>query len=511
MDNSNLYAFFEAVFKGCADEVVFEVPGIEDISYGELEWLVSKTANALRGLGIGAQHRVVTQTGKSIATVSLYLATIKIGAVYCPLNTAYTRSEIAGFLEDCAPSLFICSWSASDATWELGDDFPDLQCLTLLDDGSGSFADLVSTQSNFCETALVGGDDVAAIVYTSGTTGPSKGAMLTHNNLVSNAQTLVTLWGFEDGDVLLHALPIYHVHGLFIALNTAFLMGMKIIWLDKFDVVEVIKFLPAASVMMGVPTYFTRLLGSGDFNQETSANMRLFISGSAPLLGETHEAFERRCGLRILERYGMSETGMITSNPYQPAAGRIAGSVGFALPNVEIRVADEGGQILAPDETGVLEVRGPNVFKGYWRQPEKTSAEFRDDGFFITGDLAHMDAQGRVTLVGRSKDLIISGGLNVYPKEIELVIDELDGVLESAVIGVPHNDFGEVVVAVIVPEDTDSDLDTTAVMSSLKTQIAGFKMPKTIIVLGELPRNAMGKVQKVRLREDYASLFVDTR
>jgi len=498
------------VFKREAEQVAFASTTRGNLSYSDFETLIGRVANALLSLGLGQSDRIVVQTEKSFETVALYLAVIKIGAVYCPLNTAYTRGEVEGFISDCEPSLFVGAEERRDEFLHLTDQFPGLKYLTLSGGGSGSLADLIDQQSGEHDTAVVGWDDIAAIVYTSGTTGRSKGAMLSHGNLISNGRTLHEIWGFCPGDVLLHALPIYHVHGLFIALNTAFLNGSKIIWLETFNVKDVLENLPQASVMMGVPTYYTRLLGSSDFDENACANMRLFISGSAPLLSETYGEFESRCGHRILERYGMSETGMITSNPYEPAISRIAGSVGFALPGVEVRIADDNGRILEPDEVGILEVRGPNVFSGYWRMEAKTRMEFRDDGFFITGDLANMDDEGRVTLVGRAKDLIISGGLNVYPREIELVIDELGGVLESAVIGVPHPDFGEAVVAVIVGDGTDNLGDTDAMLADLKSRLAGFKLPKKIVALDALPRNAMGKVQKVLLRTEFAFLFSNT-
>ena len=510
LENSNLYSLFEPVFKREAVQVAFTSTTRGDLSYADFEKLIGRMANALLSLGLGRSQRVIAQTDKSVESVALYLAVIKIGAVYCPLNTAYTRGEVEGFISDCEPSLFVGADKRRDEFSQIADQFPGLQYVTLSGDGSGSLAQLVDQQSDDHDTAVVGWADIAAIVYTSGTTGRSKGAMLSHGNLISNGLTLHEIWGFRPGDVLLHALPIYHVHGLFIALNTAFLNGSKIIWLETFNVEDVLENLPQASVMMGVPTYYTRLLASPDFDKNVCANMRLYISGSAPLLSETHEEFEARCGHRILERYGMSETGMITSNPYEPAVSRIAGSVGFALPDVEVRVADDNGRILEAGEVGILEVRGPNVFSGYWRMEAKTRMEFRDDGFFITGDLANMDDEGRVTLVGRSKDLIISGGLNVYPREIELVIDELDGVLESAVIGVPHPDFGEAVVAAVVGDGTKNLGHTDAMLADLKSGLAGFKLPKKIVLLDALPRNAMGKVQKVLLRVEFASLFANT-
>jgi malonyl-CoA/methylmalonyl-CoA synthetase len=373
-------------------------------------------------------------------------------------------------------------------------------------DGSGSMLDLARQQPAAHDTVARADDDLACLLYTSGTTGRSKGAMLTHKNLSSNAEVLHAYWKFQKGDVLLHALPIFHTHGLFVALHTAFLNASMIHWLTRFDLDAVMKLLPQSTVMMGVPTFYTRLLGTPAFTQDHCSKMRLFISGSAPLLAETHQEFEARTGQRILERYGMTEAGMITSNPYAND-GRVAGSVGYALPGIELRVAAENGRVLPTGEVGVLEMRGPNLFKGYWRNPEKTKEEFRDDGFFITGDLATIDADGRVTIVGRAKDLIISGGFNVYPKEIETEINLLPGVAESAVLGVPHPDFGEGVIAVVTPAAGASLPGEEQLIGTLSERLAKFKLPKRVFVKQELPRNAMGKVQKAELRDRYSALF----
>ncbi len=346
-------------------------------------------------------------------------------------------------------------------------------------------------------------DDMAALLYTSGTTGRSKGAMLTHGNLESNARTLCEAWRIGASDRLIHALPIFHVHGLFVAINTVFLAGGSLIWLDRFDAQKVLELLPEATMLMGVPTFYTRLLGLDGLKRETCSSMRLFTAGSAPLLAETHEAFEARTGHRILERYGMTETGMITSNPYD--GERLAGTVGYALPGVSVRIADGDGKEVARGEIGTIEVKGPNVFKGYWQMPEKTAAEFRPDGYFITGDLAIMAADGRVTIVGRAKDLIISGGFNVYPKEVEVELDQLAGIGESAVIGVPHPDFGEGVVAVATANG--SAPEEAAIIAALGVRLAKFKVPKRVFFVNDLPRNTMGKVQKAELRKTYEKTF----
>jgi len=483
------------------DRAAFVRDDKPDLTYAALDAETGRLAARLRATGAKPGDRIVVQTEKSVAGVLLYLAALRAGLIYVPLNTAYTASEVAAFVADVEPSIIVrdpgppASSRQTDARLEAGGPV----VLTLDANGEGTLFDAMPSTPLPIEPRAA--DDIAAICFTSGTTGRSKGAMLSHGNLLSNARTLIELWRFTERDVLLHVLPIYHVHGLFVALHCALLSGATVLWRDTFDPKATLADLDNATVMMGVPTHYTRLLAAMGSQQRAWPHMRLFISGSAPLLAETHRQFEAATGQRILERYGMTETGMIASNPYDGA--RIEGTVGFALPGVEVRVADERGAEVPRGETGVLEVRGPNVFQGYWRMPEKTAEEFRADGFFITGDMAVQAADGRVTLVGRARDLIISGGLNIYPKEIELLIDAIDGVEESAVIGVPHPDFGETVVAVV----TGKDIDEAGVLAALDGRLARFKQPRRVIAVAALPRNAMGKVQKAALRALYAGLF----
>jgi malonyl-CoA/methylmalonyl-CoA synthetase len=434
----------------------------------------------------------------------LYLATLRAGAVYLPLNTAYTLAELDYFIGDAEPKLVVCDPAKAEGLRPIATKH-GASIDTLDAKGQGSLtAAAAQAPAEFADVPREA-DDLAAILYTSGTTGRSKGAMLTHRNLGSNARVLVDYWRFSQGDVLLHALPIYHTHGLFVACNTLMLAGGSMLFLPRFDADEVIRLLPKATAMMGVPTFYTRLLQHPRLARAACAHVRLFISGSAPLLAETHREFAAKTGHAILERYGMTETSMNTSNPYDGA--RIAGTVGFPLPDVEVRIVDqETGKQRGEDEIGVIEVRGPNVFAGYWRMPEKTQAEFRDDGFFITGDLGKIDARGYVHIVGRGKDLIITGGFNVYPKEIESEIDALPGVVESAVIGCPHPDFGEGVTAVVV-RSKNADISEKAVLEALNGRLAKFKLPKRVIFADELPRNTMGKVQKNILREQHAKLY----
>lgn len=482
-------------------------PGGVTLTYGELAAGVARFANALRKTGVAEGDRVSVQVEKSIANLLTYLACLKIGAVYNPLNTGYEMGEVRYFIDNAEPRLIVASAKRAGEIADTGIAGGNCHLHTMEADGTGSLADLANAQSDDAQTAPVGLEALAALIYTSGTTGRSKGAMLSHTNLLSNARTLLQCWAFEPGDVLLHALPIYHVHGLMVALHTALLNRSKLIWLARFDADAVIDQLPGATVMMGVPTFYTRLLDHPRFSRACCLNMRLFISGSAPLLSDTHRAFERHTGHAILERYGMSEAGMITTNPYGGA--RVPGTVGFALPDVSVRIAGGDGAPVADGEIGVLEAKGPNIFKGYWRMPEKTAEEFRSDGYFITGDQAVRDAQGRITLVGRAKDMIISGGLNIYPKEVEAVIDEVEGVCESAVVGVPHPDFGEAAVAVIAASTGDHEALARAVLAYLKGRIARFKQPKRVFIIEELPRNTMGKVQKAALRERYKDSFHD--
>ena len=469
------------------------------LTYGGLEALSARLAHALQALGVKPGDRVAAQVDKSPDAIALYLACARAGAVWLPLNTAYTKAELAYFVEDAEPALFV----AAPGREEMVTGVP---VATLGTDGhSGSLLALAARQSDHFDDAARGPDDLAAILYTSGTTGRSKGAMLSHENLASNARTLAKLWQFTDRDVLLHALPIYHTHGLFVATNTVLMSGAGMLFLPKPDMDAMFRLMPQATVMMGVPTFYTRLLADARLTREATRHMRLFVSGSAPLLSETHREWQDRTGHAILERYGMTETNMNTSNPYEGA--RIAGTVGQPLPGVEIRITDpESGRPLAQGEIGMIEVRGPNVFQGYWRMPEKTKAEFRDDGFFITGDLGVIDANGYVAIVGRGKDLVISGGFNVYPKEVETEIDALPGVVESAVIGIAHPDFGEGVTAVVARKG-DATLTEAGVIGALKDRLAAYKLPKRVLFVDDLPRNAMGKVQKALLRETYKDLY----
>jgi malonyl-CoA/methylmalonyl-CoA synthetase len=504
--SANLYEDFARVFAKHAGQTAFRTADGQRLSYGDFARQVARMANALVSLGVKPGDRVMAQIEKSIENVALYLACLKAGAVFNPLNTAYTAAELDYFIGDAEPAVVVIPSDKLAKLEPIAKKHAVGAVMTLEADGSGSLSDLAKRQSDAHETVARSDKDLAALLYTSGTTGRSKGAMITHENLSSNAHVLHAYWGMVPGDVLLHALPIFHVHGLFVALNTAFLNASEIIWLSKFDAATVMKLLPDATVMMGVPTFYTRLLGEPAFGREQCRKLRLVISGSAPLLAETHVAFKERTGLEILERYGMTEAGMITSNPYRDGA-RVAGTVGYALPGISVRIATKEGQVLPAGEVGVLEVKGPNVFSGYWRNPEKTREEFRDDGNFITGDLSVMAPDGRVTIVGRAKDLIITGGFNVYPKEIEDELNQMPGVVESAVVGVPHPDFGEGVIAVLAvakPSDVASEAE---LLKQLGERLAKFKLPKRIFVSTELPRNAMGKVQKVELRNQYAKTF----
>ncbi|WP_069298309.1 malonate--CoA ligase [Neptunicoccus sediminis] len=461
-------------------------------------------ANLLTDLGVKAGDRIAVQIAKSPQSLAVYCACVQAGIIFLPLNTAYTAEEVSYFVENSGARVLLCDESrAGDLNSVAKAANAILE--TLNGDGSGSFTTKAVEHPVRFDTVARGEDDLAAFLYTSGTTGRSKGAMLTQANLMSNAKTLAEEWRFTEQDVLLHALPIFHTHGLFVATNITLFAGGQMIFLPKFDLDQILAHMPDATTMMGVPTFYTRLLDDARFTKDLAQHMRLFVSGSAPLLAETHVAFETRTGHRILERYGMTETNMNTSNPYD--GERRAGTVGFALPGVEVKITDaDTGEILPQGEIGQIEVRGPNVFKGYWQMPEKTAEELREDGFFITGDLGQFDADGYLQIVGRNKDLIISGGYNIYPKEIELLLDEEEGVLESAVIGVPHPDFGETVVGILVPR-AGVELDLDRIKASVGTSLARFKQPQKLIVLPELPRNTMGKVQKKALREDYAELF----
>ncbi len=474
------------------------------ISGVEFLAMVHRAAGALRAQGVRAGDRVAVQIAKTPETLAVYGATVAAGAVFLPLNTAYTAAEVDYFVGDAEPTLLLVDPARADALTPVALAY-GAQLLTLAANGRGSFRDLCDMQADACVVEDRDEDDLAALLYTSGTTGRSKGAMLTHGNLLSNAEALAREWRFAPNDVLLHALPIFHTHGLFVATNVSLLSGASMLFLPGFDLDAVLRLLPRATVLMGVPTFYTRLLEAPHFDRALCQGMRLFVSGSAPLLADTHVAFEARTGHRILERYGMTETNMNTSNPYD--GERRAGTVGLPLPGVELIVADPAtGARLPAGETGVVEVRGPNVFKGYWRMPDKTRDEFRDNGFFITGDLGCFSDDGYLTLVGRQKDLIITGGFNVYPKELELLLDEQPGVLESAVIGVPHPDFGEAVVAVLVAQSGVA-LDLAAIDVVLRDRLARYKQPKALEIVAELPRNTMGKVQKNMLRDRFRARF----
>ena len=507
----NLYSLLASGFPADRSSLCIEAHDGVNLSWDDVDAATARLANLLASLDLPKGARVAAQVEKSPEALMLYLATLRAGYVYLPLNTAYQAGEVDYFLGDAEPAVVVCS--SKNLSWvaESARKAGTAHVFTLDDDHTGTLLDASVSLSPEFDTVTVSDEDLAAILYTSGTTGRSKGAMLTHDNLASNAKVLHAFWGWRSDDVLLHMLPIFHVHGLFVAAHGALLAGAKMIWLPKLDVARTLKELPRSTVMMGVPTYYVRLSAEPGFNKTVCGNMRLFISGSAPLLTETFNDFRERTGHTILERYGMSETAMLVSNPYATVSGeRIGGTVGLPLPGVSVRVVDDQDVHCAAGEIGSIQVRGPNVFKGYWRMPEKTAQEFTPDGWFKTGDVGRWGGESAgqlvpadyLSIVGRSKDLIISGGFNVYPKEIESFIDEMPGVLESAVIGVPHPDFGEAVVAVVVAQP-DAQLDEAAMLAHIKGSIANFKVPKRIHVVAELPRNTMGKVQKNVLRDSY--------
>ena len=476
----------------------------EILKYRDFWQGAEQMAAALTDLGVEPGDRVAVQTPKTVAMLQLYVGTVLAGGVFLPLNTAYTPAEVEYFLTDARPRVFVCDPAKRDALTQIAGKAGVSALLTLASDESGTLTQARDAQTPGFQAVPRDASDLAAILYTSGTTGRSKGAMLTHRALASNSLTLRDYWQFTDKDVLIHALPIFHTHGLFVATNVTLMAGGSCIFLPGFDAAKIIELMPRATSLMGVPTFYTRLLDQPEL-ADASRNMRLFVSGSAPLLAETHDRWRETTGHAILERYGMTETNMNTSNPYD--GDRRAGTVGFPLPGVELKVTDpQSGDPLADGEIGVIEVRGDNVFAGYWQMPEKTAEELREDGWFITGDLGFVDDRGYVTIVGRGKDLIITGGFNVYPKEVESVIDELPGVNESAVIGVPHKDFGEGVVAIVVPQKGAS-LSETDVVAGLSEQLAKFKQPKRIVIVDELPRNTMGKVQKNVMRETYKGIL----
>ena len=496
---------FDAIRAAARPEAMFiETAEGRRWTYGDMIRISGQLAGALRGLGVEPGDRVTVQVEKSPEALMLYLACLRAGAVYLPLNTAYTLAELDYFIGDAEPRLVVVDPRSREGVAPVAGAYGSA-VETLDAAGGGSLVQRADGVDADFADAERGPDDLAAILYTSGTTGRSKGAMLSHDNLLSNALTLRDHWRFTSADRLIHALPIFHTHGLFVASNVTLLSGASMFLLPKFDADEALRLMQDATVMMGVPTFYVRLVQHAGLTREATARMRLFVSGSAPLLAETHRSFSEKTGHAILERYGMTETNMNTSNPYD--GDRVAGTVGFPLPGVSLRVTEpETGKPVPDGETGMIEVQGPNVFKGYWRMPEKTAAEFRADGFFITGDLGKIDERGYVHIVGRGKDLVISGGYNIYPKEVETEIDGMPGVVESAVIGVPHPDFGEGVTAVVVVQK-GATLDEAAVLAALKDRLARYKQPKRVLFVDDLPRNTMGKVQKNVLRETYADLY----
>lgn len=499
LTNDSVFALFEASATAHADRPFLIVDGEPLLTYGGMLEQTGKAATWLRSLGVASGDRVVVQANKSPASVILYLACLRAGAVFIPLNTTYQESELTYFLGDAEPGLLVASAGLPGATVPFG----GARVILSGDLNNAPWANV----SDALATVVATAQDPAAILYTSGTTGRSKGAVLTHGNLSSNVQVLAQAWHWQDNDVLLHALPIFHAHGLFVALHLALFGASPILFHERFDNAAVLRDIPRATVFMGVPTFYTRLLAETGFDQALCAKMRLFVSGSAPLLDTTFEEFRERTGHTILERYGMTEALMVTSNPYD--GPRVAGSVGPALSGISVRVIADGGKEAATGEPGVIEMKGPNLFSGYWRNPEKTAEDHTADGWFISGDIATKDEAGYIRIVGRAKDLIISGGYNVYPKEVEMVIDGIDGVEESAVIGVPHPDFGEGVVAVVArtPGSSITPDDIAAVVG---VELAAFKRPKISIIVDELPRNAMGKVQKAELRKLHQNLFAKT-
>lgn len=505
MSDANVFSLFRSRFPEDPRREFLQTATGQLFAYADLDEQTARLASTLKGLGVVAGDRVACQVEKSPQALFLYLACLRAGLIYLPLNTAYTESELSYFIEDAAPAVVVCRPETESAIRRLALTRGVRHVLTLAGDGQGSLSELARVADSRFRDEPRSLDDIAAILYTSGTTGRPKGAMISHGNLASNADALVSTWGFSADDVLLHALPIFHIHGLFVAVHCVLLSGSRMRFLPRFDVGSVMQQLPRATVMMGVPTYYTRLLDRPDFGREHCGHMRLFTCGSAPLLVQTFEEFEQRTGHRILERYGMTETGMNTSNPL--SGERKPGTVGLPLPGVEIRIVDETGDPLAANQNGELLVRGPNVFKGYWRMPEKSAEEFTPDGFFRTGDIARIDTAGYVAIVGRAKDMVISGGFNVYPKEIEALIDAMDGVVESAVIGLPHPDFGEGVTAIVVREASGVLPEEAEIIGRLRDELANFKVPKRVLFVDVLPRNTMGKVQKAALRERYASLF----
>jgi malonyl-CoA/methylmalonyl-CoA synthetase len=508
MSSHNLFSALRAAFPSDLDATAVQTDEGLHYSWRDLDRATAMMANLLQSLDLPEGSRVAVQVEKSVEAMMLYLATLRAGYVFLPLNTAYQSAEIAYFIGNAEPAVVVCSGANFGWVSKIAFKAGTQHVFTLNDDRTGSWLDRAAHHSDQHQAAPRQADDLAAILYTSGTTGRSKGAMLTHGNMLSNALTLQDYWGWKRGDVLIHALPIFHVHGLFVAIHGALINGSKMIWMAKFDPKRAIGYMAEATVFMGVPTLYVRMLAEPTLNKAAVKNMRLFIAGSAPLLIETFAEWQSRTGHTILERYGMSETAMLTSNPYSAdkryakQSERRGGTVGFPLPGVSLRVRGDDGQDLPVGEIGGIQVKGPNVFKGYWRMPEKTAEEFTADDFFKTGDVGKVDERGYVTIVGRSKDLIISGGYNVYPAEIEGYINEMKGVAESAVVGVPHPDFGEVGVAVVIAKP-GAALRPEAIIAELKAKLANFKIPKKCFVVAELPRNTMGKVQKNVLRTEF--------
>jgi len=505
MKNHNLFAALRAAFPASLDDVAVETDHGLFYSWRDLDCATAMVANLLQSLGLPEGSRVAVQVEKSVEALVLYLATLRAGYVFLPLNTAYQSAEIEYFIGNAEPAVVVCSSKNFGWVSKIAFKAGTQNVFTLDDDRTGTLLERAAHCSDRHDIAVKKPDDLAAILYTSGTTGRSKGAMLSHGNMLSNALVLKDYWGWKKGDVLIHALPIFHVHGLFVAIHGALVNGSKMIWLSKFDPKLVVKKLPEATVFMGVPTLYVRLLAEPGLDREACRNMRLFVAGSAPLLIETFNEWQQRTGHTILERYGMSETAMLTSNPYEGGERR-GGTVGLALPGVSLRVQGDDGKPLPVGEIGDIQVKGPNVFQGYWRMPEKTKEEFTPDGYFKTGDVGKIDERGYITIVGRSKDLIISGGYNVYPAEIEGYINDMPGVAESALVGVPHPDFGEVGIAIVVPKPGAS-LDAGEIIAGLKSRLANFKIPKRCFIASELPRNTMGKVQKNVLRDQQKGLF----
>ncbi|MGB8857004.1 MAG: malonyl-CoA synthase [Burkholderiales bacterium] len=499
---NNVYAIFAERFLRNPSQTCIETETGRIISYAEVEKETARMARFFVSLGAQTGDRVAAQVEKSAEALFVYLAALRAGLVYLPLNTAYQRGEMEYFLGDAQPAIVVCRPQSEELIATLAQASGCRHVYTLDDNGGGSLMHASRNFENEFPTVQVSGNDLAAILYTSGTTGRSKGAMLSHKNLAANVRVLHSYWGFRPDDVLLHTLPIFHIHGLFVAANLNIYNGSKMFFLKKFESSQVIDYIEKSTVFMGVPTYYVRLLAEQKFDKQLCRTMRLFVSGSAPLLQETFESFKQKTGHTILERYGMSETGMNTSNPLN--GERKGGTVGLPLPGTSLRIADENNLSLPAGEIGGIQVKGDNVFSGYWRMPEKTREEFTDDGYFKTGDVGRIDEQGYVSIVGRSKDLVISGGYNVYPKEIEELIDAMPGVIESAVIGVPHPDFGEAVTAVVVKKKEAVGLNEAGIIQALKREIANYKVPKNIFFIEDLPRNAMGKVQKNVLRENYA-------